>query len=80
MANALVYVLMTVKHGKIEQVATKLMRLNEVKEIHKLFGQYDILIKASAPSMNKVEYFIERSLRNNKDVERTETLVVSDIF
>jgi DNA-binding Lrp family transcriptional regulator len=80
MPNAIVYVLITVKHGKIETVATKLMKLNEVKEIHRLFGQYDIIIKLSAPSMNKVEYFVEKNLRKNKDIERTETLVVSDVL
>jgi DNA-binding Lrp family transcriptional regulator len=42
-------------------------------------GQYDIIIKVSAPDMRKLEDFIQNNIRTIKDIQATQTLVVSDI-
>jgi len=79
MPSALVYILIITKYGKKKAVANKLLRFKEIEDIHELYGQYDIIIKISAPDLRKLEDFIQNNIRTMKDIEGTETLVVSDI-
>ena len=79
MTNALVYILVITKYGKKKAVADKLLRFKEIEDIHELYGQFDIIAKISAPDIKKLEDFIQNNIRNIKDIEGTQTLVVSDI-
>jgi len=79
MPSALVYILIVTKYGKKKQVSNKLLKFKEVEDIHELYGQYDIIAKISAPDMRRLEDFIQKNIRNIKEIEGTQTLVVSDI-
>jgi DNA-binding Lrp family transcriptional regulator len=79
MPNALVYILIITKYGKKKEVASRLLKFKEIDDVHELYGQYDIIIKVSAPDMRKLEDFIQNNIRTIKDIEGTQTLVVSDI-
>lgn len=77
---ALVYILILTKQAKIKQVAQRLMKFDEVKEVHELYGQYDVIAQAEGKQMKDIEDFIQKKIRTDKDIEGTETLVASDIF
>ncbi len=77
---ALVYVLILTKQAKIRPVAKKLMNFKEVKEVHELYGQYDVIAEVEGKTMKEIEDFIQKNLRTDDDIEGTETLVASDVF
>ena len=79
MPNALAYILIITKYGKKKTVANQLLRLKQIEDIHELYGQYDIIIKVNASDIKKLEDFIQNNIRTMKDIEGTQTLVVSDI-
>ncbi len=79
MPNALVYILILAKYGKKKTVANKLLKFKQIEDVHELYGQYDIIVKVSASDMKKLEDFIQNNIRTMKDIQGTQTLVVSDI-
>jgi DNA-binding Lrp family transcriptional regulator len=77
--SQLVYILMVVKYGTKKLVSRELMELSQIEDIHELFGQYDIIVKMTGNNIKEIETFIQENIRSIPDIERTETLVVSDI-
>ncbi|MBW2979123.1 Lrp/AsnC family transcriptional regulator [Candidatus Woesearchaeota archaeon] len=77
---SLAYMLIQTAHGKIQRVADKLLRFKEVKEIHTLYGEFDIIIKIETSNMAKLQDFIANKIRPIRDIASTETLIVSDVF
>jgi DNA-binding Lrp family transcriptional regulator len=43
------------------------------------YGQYDIIITIKGKDMREIEKFIRKNIRTIKEIQRTETLVVSDV-
>jgi len=74
-----VYILIITEFGKTRDVSSKLLTMPEIQNIHELYGQYDIIIKVKAETMNKLEEFIQNSIRSIDHIEGTETLVISDV-
>ncbi|MBW2978120.1 Lrp/AsnC ligand binding domain-containing protein [Candidatus Woesearchaeota archaeon] len=79
MVKALVYILIVTKYGRKKEVSNKLLKFKEIEDVHEIFGQYDIIAKVSAPDMRRLEDFIQKNIRSIKEIEGTQTLVVSDI-
>ena len=77
--SQLVYMLLIVKYGEKKQVSKKLLQFDEIENVHELFGQYDIIIKIHQEDLKKIEDFVEQNIRSMPEIERTETLVVSDV-
>jgi|GEM_PF-494677 len=77
--EAEIYMLINTKYGKKRKVAQKLARFSQVERVHELYGQFDIIIKIKELTRRKLEDFIQQNIRSMKDIEETETLVVSDI-
>ncbi len=73
------YVLITVRHGTNEEVAEELMKLEEVKELHILYGQYDIITKVEIKEIKELDTFIFKNVKAVSGVEGTETLISSDV-
>ena len=79
MVKALVYILIVTKYGRKKDVSNKILKFKEIEDVHELYGQYDIIIKVSSPDMRRLEDFIQKNIRSIKEIEGTQTLVVSDI-
>ncbi len=79
MEGALAYLLIVTKYGKIKDVSGKLLKMPEVENVHELYGQYDVLIKVKVNNVSELEAFTEKNIRHMDEIERTETLIVSDI-
>jgi DNA-binding Lrp family transcriptional regulator len=51
--------------------------LEEVKEVFRVYGVYDIIAKVESDTMDKVKETITWKLRNLKGVKSTLTLIVT---
>jgi len=79
MTDAQVYMLIVTQYGKTRSVSEKLLEMEKVENVHELYGQYDIIISIKGDTIKDIEEFIMNNIRTIIDIERTETLVVSDI-
>lgn len=75
---ALVYLLIRAEHGKEGIVKATLSKYDEIKEIHEIFGRYDILAKVQTEDIVKFRRFIKNKLRIIEGIKSTEPLFVSD--
>ena len=75
---ALVYLLIRAEHGKEGIVKASLSKYDEIKEIHEIFGRYDILAKVQTEDIVIFRKFIKNKLRIIEGVKSTEPLFVSD--
>jgi DNA-binding Lrp family transcriptional regulator len=73
----LAFVLVTVRPGREKKVEERFSKMEEVLEIYKLFGEWDILIKVNVAGTEGLSAFITNKLRSIKDVKLSSTLVVS---
>ncbi len=72
------YILITTKHGKIKLVSAMLKKMEEIKEIAEVYGRYDIIVKVQTGSDEDFKRFMQNKIRLVEDIEKTETLIVSD--
>lgn len=77
--SQLAYVLIMTAYGKKKDVSRKLLEFDEIKDIHEVYGQYDIIIQIKTENINTLEDFIQNNIRSIREIQKTETLVVSDI-
>ena len=75
---ALVYLLIRAEHGKEGLVKTALSKYDEIKEIHEIFGRYDIIAKVQTEDIVKFRKFIKNKLRIIEGIKSTEPLFVSE--
>jgi len=73
------YLLIVTAYGKTQEVSKKLLDFNEVVRIDEIYGQYDLLVKIKTKTSNNLEDFIQKNIRVNKNIQGTETLLVSDV-
>jgi len=74
----LVYMLIQTKHGKIKLVSAALRKFEEIEELHELYGRYDIIAKIKVASPEELRRFVQNKMRLTDNIQRTETLFVSD--
>ena len=74
-----VFVLITTKYNKLKEVMDALLSVKEIVNMHTLYGQYDIIINIKAKDMNEIDKILMHQVAKIDGIERTETLVVSDI-
>ena len=53
--------------------------LPEVQNLHELFGQYDLIVKILAENTKALSQFVHDNIISIPEIERTETLIVSDV-
>lgn len=73
MINA--YILIVVKSGSEEKVSKKLQNDKRVKDVSIVYGEYDLIAKVETESMEDLQKFIIKNIRNIKDVQRTSTMI-----
>ncbi len=72
-----VFVLIVVKPGNEEKVFNKLKNVSKVKEIYRLYGEYDIVARIEVENIKELDEFHDKILRKIKEIEMTETLIAS---
>jgi len=48
-----------------------------VKEIYKVYGEYDIIIRVEIENIKELDSFHDEILRKIREIEMTETLIAS---
>ncbi|MFB5610930.1 MAG: Lrp/AsnC ligand binding domain-containing protein [Nitrosopumilaceae archaeon] len=64
--------------GKNDFVKSELKQLQEVKEIKRLHGAYDIILKINATNHSSLRNFISKNIRTRANVKSSLTLSVLD--
>jgi len=72
---AIAYVLVICGLGSEEQIIEELKHLSDVKEVHGVFGAYDILVKLESANVENLRDIITRKIRKLNMVRSTLTLM-----
>ena len=70
------YVLINCDLGYEEQIIEELKHISGVKEVHGVFGAYDILVKLEAGSLDEISKTITLKIRKLDKIRFTMTLNV----
>ena len=73
---AIAYVLINCDLGYEEQIIEELKHLSDVKEVHGVFGAYDILAKVESDQISTLRETITWKIRKIRRVRSTLTLMV----
>ena len=74
------FVLIVVKPGEKDKVYEKLKNHPMVKEVHKVFGGYDVIVKLEVEGISGLDEFRNKVLRKIKEVVMSETLIARKSF
>ncbi len=69
------FVFITTKTGKEKDVLSTLLKDESVREATTVYGDYDIVAKVEADTIDKLNDFIVKHLRKSPDVASTNTLI-----
>jgi len=71
------FVLVVVKPGTEEKVYNALTKEEKIKEIHRVYGEYDVIIRVEVENIHELDRFHDETLRKISNIEMTETLIAS---
>ncbi|HDQ59567.1 MAG TPA: Lrp/AsnC family transcriptional regulator [Candidatus Woesearchaeota archaeon] len=72
------YVFLTVKRGGENTVANMLSKMEDVRDVAELYGEYDVIAKIEKPSMEELQKFLVRDIRKINGVDKTSTMIATD--
>jgi DNA-binding Lrp family transcriptional regulator len=70
------YVLINIEPGSEEEVLKELRKVPNVKDCHRLYGLYDMIVKVEADSMDGLKEIITWKIRRLPGVRSTVTTIV----
>lgn len=74
-----VFALVVVKPGHEEEVYKRLKEIPVVREIYRVYGEYDIILRLEVESIEELDRMYENEVRQIPHIEMTETLIASSI-
>jgi Lrp/AsnC family transcriptional regulator for asnA, asnC and gidA len=74
----LAYVLINTEMGSEEKVTNDLKKVEEVKEVHQIYGVYDLIVRVETETLEKLKTVISDSIRTLENVRSTLTMIVMD--
>lgn len=72
------FILITIDPARIKKTSQYLLGLRRLENIHELYGQYDVIVKAVAKQRAELDDFIDEKIRQVKGIRGTETLIVAE--
>ena len=75
---AIAYVLVSCDLGFDAEIIEELKHLSDVKEVHGIFGAYDILVKVESDQIGTLKDVITWKIRKLNRVRSTLTLIVPE--
>ena len=69
------FILATTKTGKEKEVLSQLLNLEEVKEAHNVYGDYDVFMRAEMENLDNLNEFLMTKIRNVPDIAMTTTMI-----
>jgi len=70
------YVLINTDIGEEEEVKKQLEKLEPVKEVHMVYGVYDLIARVEAETMEKLREIVTWQIRRLDKVRSTITMIV----
>jgi DNA-binding Lrp family transcriptional regulator len=70
------YVLVNVELGSEEKVLKEVLGVHHVKECHRIYGTYDMIVKVEADSMDELKEVVTWKIRRLPGVRSTLTTIV----
>lgn len=74
----LAFVLINVQSGTDEEVVEKIRGTPSVKEVNRIYGIYDLILRVEVENLNEVKAFVESKLRRLPQVKSTLTMIVAE--
>ena len=71
------YVLLKVKPGYERNIVKELESIPEIENINELYGEWDIIIKASVRKIEDLDTLLSDKMRKIKGVTLTSTMIVA---
>ncbi len=71
------YVLVVSETGSEQHVIKKLLMIDEIKEAHRVWGAYDVVVKVVGPASGAVREIIKEKIRMIDGIKTTYSLIVS---
>ena len=71
--------LINTKQGKLRITSSKLKEFDEVKEVHEVYGRFDLVADIETKNKAELKAFIQNKVQITEGIRNTEILVVSDI-
>ncbi len=69
------FILATTKTGKEREVLNDLKEIGEIKEVHNVYGDYDVFIKAESSSLDNLNEFLVRRIQSVPNIMMTTTMI-----
>ncbi|NJE07494.1 Lrp/AsnC family transcriptional regulator [Thermococcus sp. M39] len=73
----IVFILIIVRSGDENKVIEKLKGHPMVKEVYKVYGEYDMIVKIEAEDINELDDFRNKVLGKIREMVMSETLIAS---
>lgn len=73
----LAYVQISLDESKEEEIFDQLSDMHEVKEVHILFGEWDMMIKIELDTAEGLGSFVMTNIRNIPGIRLTSTMIVA---
>jgi len=70
------YVLVSVNPGSIDDVANQLMNIEEVKEFHEIYGEFEVILKIYSRNTSSLRDIVTNKIRKIPNIEGTEVLTI----
>lgn len=71
------FVLLTVNEEKKHDIYNQMIKIPNVAEIHSLYGEYDLIVKISAESTEKLGNIVLESIQSLDGVTASKTIIGS---
>lgn len=73
------YILLCCDLGSENDVLQAIKQIDEVEEVNRVFGVYDIIVKLSSDNMDKLREIITMRVRNIEKVRSALTIIKSEV-
>jgi len=71
------YVLIISETGSEQHVIEKLLMIDEIREVNRVWGAYDVVVKVVGPTSDAVREIITGKIRMIEGIKTTSSLIVS---
>jgi len=73
----IVYILIISETGSEQHVIEKLLMIDEIKDVNRVWGAYDVVVKVVGPTSDVVREIIKEKIRMIDGIKTTISLMVS---
>jgi len=77
--GVIAYTLVRTEHRKVKELMNKINKLQFVKEVTPVYGEYDIIVETETKTIKELTLFIYNKLRTIPGLTMTTTMITAKI-